>query len=122
VLQRIRLLRRRAMLRDWTLAKVNQICAKSWAERSALLLERIGDPGLRRRASLVHGLFAHLNLRHHLSLEKELEIAAELTKDALGEQAGRGGRARKTDALQRWIFGIEPSRVSTSSACPDCRV
>jgi hypothetical protein len=91
-----------------SLSELNQRNREFWREQHMLLESRMRDPSLRSAA------FRMLNSEHRrsvpvrsqLSLYEAFEEAHLMGVGASTTQARKGGRAKKTDALQRLILRI----------------
>ena len=90
-----------------TPALMNQRCADFWQREAELMSQRTSNPAICRIASRIYD--SHVsNLPFELQLTYELILAEaeHLRSIVMEEQARRGGRARKPDALQLLIDEI----------------
>jgi hypothetical protein len=100
-----------------TLNEINQSNRRFWLHQRALLQDRMANEAVRVSAFEVMEAqqLQGMPLRHRATLERALEDVERIRHRSLLQQARKGGRATKTDALQSLIERIVARRPSISA-------
>jgi hypothetical protein len=100
-----------------TAEELNEKHTRFWADQAEFLTRRMTDDAVRGTAL---GLIREqevrgLPVRYRLSLEQALETAEKIGQRFSAEWSRKGGKAKKTDALQILIDNIVERRPSIST-------
>src|SRR5215468_5487903 len=91
-----------------TISEINECNRRFWDEQKELLVRRMANPAIREAAmrNVSDEQTRGVPVYYRIALEKALENAERDKVGFLSQQAGRGGRAKKSDALQRLILDL----------------
>jgi hypothetical protein len=91
-----------------TISELNQLNDRFWKEQTPLRDRRIADKAIRETAfaRLSSELVRGFPFRYLPSIEKLLADAEGDKQRFLSQQARKGGRAKKPDALRQTILGL----------------
>jgi hypothetical protein len=91
-----------------TIREMNECNRRFWDEQNELRDRRIADKAIRDAAfaRFFDEQAGNVPVRNQATIEKSLADAEADKRRFLSQQAGHGGRAKKSDALQRLILDL----------------
>ena len=100
-----------------TISEINERNGRFWDEQNELRDRRIADEAIWDAAfARFRDEQTRVPLRHLATIEKLLADAEADKRRFLSQQAGLGGRAKKSDALQRLILDLVRNRPEITEA------